>query len=246
MSIERAPRGTTKAAETPRRKPRRGAYHHGDLRRALIDAALELAREGGADAVTVREVARRAGVSPGAPFRHFSDRTMLMTALAEEAMRRLRAEIAAGLAAARSRDPLRRLHAMGTAYLRWAIRNPTHFQIVSQRDSIDFDGSATLTGGNAELQSLMLGLFGDAQAQRRLRMSDLPLAIIMSRAFVYGLARMHADGHFPSWNVAPEEAEAVMARALRVFVDLFAQESPGADPRRPGRRVNSRARRRRS
>jgi AcrR family transcriptional regulator len=246
MSIVRDPRGT-KAAETPRRKPRRGAYHHGDLRRALIDAALELAREGGADAVTVREAARRAGVSPGAPFRHFSDRTMLMTAVAEEAMVRLRAEIASGLATVRSRDPLRRLHAMGTAYLRWAVRNPTHFQIVSQRDSIDFDGSATLTAGNAALQSLMLDLFGDAQAQRRrLRVSDPPLAVIMSRAFVYGLARMHADGHFPSWNVAPEEAEAVMARALRLFVSLFAHDGPGADPRRPGRRVNSLARRRRS
>ena len=243
MSTTRDPRGT-KAAKTPRPRPWRGAYHHGDLRRALIDAALELAREGGAEAVTVREAARRAGVSPGAPFRHFSDRTMLMTAVAEEAMRRLRAEIAAGLATARSRDPLRRLHAMGSAYLGWALRNPTHFQIVSQRDSIDFEGSPTLTAGNAEIQSLMLALFGDAHAQGRLRSSDLPLAVIVSRAFVYGLARMHADGHFPSWNVAPEEAEAVMARALRLFVSLFAQESPGAVPRRPGRRVGRPARRR--
>src|SRR5215213_2214532 len=76
-------------------------YHHGDLRRALIDAALQLAGEGGAEAVSVREAARRAGVSPGAPFRHFPSRDALMAAVATEAQRRFRAEI--GRASCRER-----------------------------------------------------------------------------------------------------------------------------------------------
>ncbi|WP_157088550.1 helix-turn-helix domain-containing protein, partial [Bradyrhizobium jicamae] len=68
-----APKSSTakprrRAAEAPAPKP----YHHGDLRRVLIDAALQLVGESGAEAVSVREAARRAGVSPGAPFRHFS------------------------------------------------------------------------------------------------------------------------------------------------------------------------------
>ncbi|MFX8856410.1 TetR/AcrR family transcriptional regulator, partial [Acinetobacter baumannii] len=78
--------------ERDRPKPR-ADYHHGDLRRALVAAALALAKELGPDGVTVREAARRAGVSPGAPFRHFSDRTALMTAVAEEAMAKLRENV---------------------------------------------------------------------------------------------------------------------------------------------------------
>ena len=86
------------ARKIPAAKPRRRApapkpYHHGDLRRVLIDAALQLVGEGGAEAVSVREAARRAGVSPGAPFRHFPSREALMSAVAEEAQRRFRAEI---------------------------------------------------------------------------------------------------------------------------------------------------------
>src|SRR5258708_23616495 len=81
----------------PRQPPARRNYHHGNLRQALIDAALELVREGGGEAVSVREAARRAGVSPGAPFRHFPTRTALMTAGSEESMRRFRAGVDAPL-----------------------------------------------------------------------------------------------------------------------------------------------------
>src|SRR3954467_15222190 len=113
------------------RKPSSKPYHHGDLRRVLIDAALQLVNEGGAEAVSVREAARRAGVSPGAPFRHFPTRTALMTAVAEESMRRFRAEIDAALLEAPADQPLRRLRAIALAYLRWAMRNPAYFEVHS-------------------------------------------------------------------------------------------------------------------
>jgi AcrR family transcriptional regulator len=226
----------SKAPKPQRRTPRRGAYHHGNLRRALIDAALDLAREGGTEAVTVREAARRAGVSAGAPFRHFADRTMLMTAVAEEAMGRLRAEIDVGPVAERTSDPMHRLHALGTAYLRWVESNPTHFQIVSRRDSIDFEGSAALVADNAAIQSLMRALLVEAREQGRLRPADLRLTEIVSRAFVYGLARMHTDGHFPSWNVPQDETGAVMARALGLFMSLLVPDPPAECTRRRPRR----------
>jgi len=84
------PSAKSTAAAKPRRRAARAPvpkpYHHGDLRRVLIDAALKLVGEGGADAVSVREAARRAGVSPGAPFRHFPSREALMSAVAEFAL----------------------------------------------------------------------------------------------------------------------------------------------------------------
>src|SRR6202451_3555764 len=98
---------------TPRRRPAAAKpYHHGDLRRVLIEAALKLAEEGGPEAISVREAARRAGVSPGAPFRHFDSRAALMTAVAEEAQRRFRAEIDAALKEASAADPLERFRAL--------------------------------------------------------------------------------------------------------------------------------------
>src|SRR4051812_19393848 len=106
-------------------------YHHGDLRRVLVEAALRLAAEGSPDDISVREAARRAGVSPGAPFRHFASRDALMTAVAEEAQRRFHAEIAAALAEVPSDDPLQQFRQLGRAYLRWALHNPAHFEIIS-------------------------------------------------------------------------------------------------------------------
>src|ERR1700756_2216463 len=91
--------------------PPQKSYHHGDLRRVLIDPALKLAEEGGPEAVSVREAARRAGVSRGAQFRNFESRGALMTAVAEEAQRRFRAEIEAALKSAPAHDPLKRFRA---------------------------------------------------------------------------------------------------------------------------------------
>ena len=90
-------------------------YHHGDLRRVLIDAALKLAEKDGTEAVSVREAARRAGVSPGAPFQHFDSRAALMTAVAEEARRRFRARGSRPHSRSAARDPLLRFRALGLA-----------------------------------------------------------------------------------------------------------------------------------
>ncbi len=192
-------------------------YHHGDLRRVLIDAALKLAEEGGPEAVSVREAARRAGVSPGAPFRHFDSRAALMTAVAEEAQRRFRAEIEAALADAQARDPLKRFRAFGLAYLRWAMRNPAHFEIISSGRHFDHDAATAVSRDNAELIALTEQMLGEALAAGSLRATDLKAVKIAGRALVYGFARMKIDGHFPRWGVAESKVD----RMAEAVVDLF-------------------------
>jgi len=213
------------SAAKPRRRVSRAAapkpYHHGDLRRVLIDAALQLVEEGGPDAVSVREAARRAGVSPGAPFRHFPSRDALMQAVAEEAQRRFRAEIAAALAAAPG-DPLGRFRCLGLAYLRWAMRNPTHFEIISSRRFFDHDKSAGVSRDNAELIELTERTLADAFAAGQLRSVDLKQVQIAGRALVYGFARMNIDGHFPRWGVGGAEAERTAEAVLDLFIDGIA------------------------
>jgi AcrR family transcriptional regulator len=220
---------TKTSAAKPRRRVSRAAaprpYHHGDLRRVLIDAALQLVGEGGAEAVSVREAARRAGVSPGAPFRHFPSRDALMQAVAEEAQRRFRAEIEAALATAAPGDPLGRFRCLGLAYLRWAMRNPTHFEIISSRRFFDHDRAGAISRDNAELIELTERTLAEAFAAGQLRSADLKRVQIAGRALVYGFARMNIDGHFPRWGVAGPEAEQTAEAILDLFIEGIAKRA---------------------
>jgi len=216
-----------------KRRPARRAvapkpYHHGDLRRVLIDAALQLVGEGGADAVSVREAARRAGVSPGAPFRHFPSRGALMSAVAEEAQRRFRAEIEAALAQAPAGDALARFRCLGLAYLRWAMRNPFHFEVISSGRLFDHAGAPEVSRDNAELIDVTGQVLAEAHAQGQLRVGDLKQVQIAGRALVYGFARMNIDGHFPRWGVAEAEIETAAAAVIDLFIAGIAKR-PGTD-----------------
>jgi AcrR family transcriptional regulator len=221
------------------RKPRPLApkpYHHGDLRHALIDAALRLAEEGGPDQISMREAARRAGVSPGAPFRHFETRDALMTAVAEEAQRRFRKEIEIALAAVPATDPLGRLRGFGLAYLRWAMRNPAHFEIISTGRYFNHGGAAGLTRDNDELIGMTEGLLAEALASGQLRSSDPKVIQIAGRALVYGFARMNIDGHFPRWGVADADMERTAQAVLDVFIEGIAKPSRRSRNRRRSER----------
>lgn len=201
--------------------PGRSSYHHGNLRDTLIDAAVQLIEEGGPDNVSVREAAKRAGVSPGAPFRHFSNKTALMTAVAEQAMSRFRSEITNAVENVATDDPIERFAAVGIAYLRWAIRNPTHFQIISTRSLIDWDSSESLRRDNEAVRSLMEGSMAEAQRRNMLRSDDITETQIAARALVYGLARMYIDGHFAQWAVAGHTEEQTAQNVLKHFVTLI-------------------------
>ena len=114
----------------------RETYRHGDLRNALIQAGLDLARDGGADALVLREATRRAGVSPNAAYRHFPDRRALVQAVAARAQEQLADVMLARMAAADVPDTKHRararLHSIGLAYIEFAIAEPGLFQVAFQ------------------------------------------------------------------------------------------------------------------
>jgi AcrR family transcriptional regulator len=237
----RAPQPRTTPAKVQASKANvRPTYHHGNLREALVEATLRLLEEGGPEHVTVREAGKRVGVSSGAPFRHFPTRTALLTAVAEQAMGRFRAEIDGALAHATQDDPLARFRAVGTAYLRWALRNPTHFRVISDRSLIDFEGSEVLRRENREIRDLMEELLMEAQRRGLLRPMDVTVVPVAARALVYGLARMHVDGHLAQWDVMPDHAEGQLHAALDLIIGTLRVDEPvdGASaPRtRPARR----------
>jgi AcrR family transcriptional regulator len=217
---KRAPAKARRQAR--RRPPAERPYHHGDLRRVLVDAAFDLVGEGGAEGLSVRETARRAGVSPGAPFRHFASREALLAAVAEEAQRRFRAEVDRALAEAPA-DPLQRFRSLGLAYLRWAKRNPAHFEVISNRRLFDQDKSAVVSKSNAEVIGLTERILEEAHARGQLGTSDLKQVLIGGRALVYGFARMATDGHFPRWGVAEAEVDRTAESILDLFISGIAR-----------------------
>jgi len=105
------------------------SYHHGDLRRALLDTALEIVTEhGGTGGLTLRDAARRVGVSHNAPYRHFADKGAILAALAEEGF----VELAERLLTARAggKDAEERFVLTGIAYLRFARERPGHVAVM--------------------------------------------------------------------------------------------------------------------
>jgi AcrR family transcriptional regulator len=108
---------------------KRDRYHHGDLPRSLIQAGLQVLAERGVDALTLREVARRAKVSQAAPYHHFADKADLVSAIVQHGFEDFAGALRAGADAAGG-DALQRLSGMGLAYVRFAVANPELFRLL--------------------------------------------------------------------------------------------------------------------
>ena len=197
---------------------RPSTYHHGKLRQALVDMAVTVAEETGKDIISVREVARRLGVSSGAPFRHFPNRESLMTAVAEEATVRLRMRVERDLLDAPA-DPIARLKTLGKTFIQWALHNPTQFKLVSSRRLFDFNQSDSLPVHFNAVRHITMTLVEQAQQAGALPKGPLPEFALALRALAYGLARMQVDGQLPQWRVASAEAEQTLLTALNLIID---------------------------
>ena len=169
-------------SKSPARK-----YHHGGLRAELVAQGLRLVEESGADAVSLREVARAAGVSATAVYRHFPDKRALMTALAVEGTARLTA--AQDAAAAGETDRKAAFDATGRAYVRFALANPGLFRLIFTYPGIalaDPTRDATVSTLHA---NALDAAGGDPDAAR--------LVAIRAWAIVHGLAMLMLDGRLP-------------------------------------------------
>ena len=192
------------------------AYHHGNLRAALVETGTAMARELGPDGIALREVARRVGVSHNAAYRHFADREALLNAigavgmeLLTEAMEQRLADVPDDL------DPVtraqQRLRAVGRAYIEFALAEPGLFRtaFMSQADAAGSEESASSEhdGGPYALLNKVLDELvevGYLAAERR------PNADVVCWSGVHGVAVLHLDG--PLRLAPPEERGASMVR----------------------------------
>lgn len=168
-------------------------YHHGDLRRALLEAALESIVEGGISALSLREVARRAGVSQTAPYHHFADRAALVAAIAMDGYAIL-TELMREACLAAGDDPLQKLAATGRAYAHFAFSHRAHFDVMFRPELHDPEGNPELHAcGETALTILVMVLIECQQAGKAPQGDPMELALI-AWSSVHGLASLWLDG----------------------------------------------------
>jgi AcrR family transcriptional regulator len=192
----------------PTRKAR-GAYHHGNLRRALLAAALDLVEREGVEGLTLREAARRAGVSQAAPYRHFADKDALLAAVAEEGFTALAAEMR------RRRDAheeaLPRFRELGLAYVGFAVAHPSHFRVMFGRRTADRSRHPGLSqAADATFALLVEGIVA-CQHAGQIRQGDPGELALAAWSSVHGLAALVVDGQLADRSplTGPALAEAV-------------------------------------
>ncbi len=184
--------------------PPRRSYRHGDLRQALLDAGVALAREGGPQAVVLREATRRAGVVPNAAYRHFANHQALLEAVRVQALAMLARAIEAQLAAAqRVRDPQRRaravLRAMGLGYLGFARAQPGLFRTAFAARAFGLAEPATADmaprgASGLDPYELLGSALDGLVAAGLLPAAQRPGAEFMAWSAVHGMALLMLDG----------------------------------------------------
>ena len=159
-------------------------YHHGDLRAALVRAAMELLEESGETALSLRAVARCAGVSPAAPYRHYADREALVSAVAAVGYRELAERLAAAHPAPSTPE---QLASAGVAYVEFALERPALFRMMFGEpcDRDNDERVAATAAVSLYLREIVARCFPHADAEA------LAPAIW---ALVHGLAFLHLDG----------------------------------------------------
>jgi AcrR family transcriptional regulator len=221
---------------TPR-KPE--SYHHGNLRQALLEAARALAAEVGVDAFTLREVARRAGVSHAAPYHHFHDKAALVRALAIEAFAGLAQDLLE--AAQPHTDPFERFKMMGLAYVRFALKRPSEFRFMFRKDLClpeeAVQDELEIVSRTAH-QVLVDGILA-CQRAGQMPPEDTQLLALTAWSTMHGLASLLLDAPIDGLGDTPEQAEGVANAVARILgIGLMTRDNTvqhANQKHRPGR-----------
>lgn len=188
---------------SPPKKP--SPYHHGDLRSELLGAAVDIIRERGLQGLSLRECARRAGVSHAAPYRHFASKDALLVALACQGFRWL---TDAGQSAMESlSEPRAQLDAYGVAYVQFALKHPEHHRLMF---ASELDESAA-SKEDLLASTAAFDLLHATAAKIDGTSGDESLgAALAFWSLVHGLSMLILDGRVPPDRIAtPEQVEAL-------------------------------------
>jgi AcrR family transcriptional regulator len=180
-------------------------YHHGDLRRVLLDEALAAIERDGPGGLSLRDLARRAGVSHAAPAHHFGDKVSLLTAIAVEGFDLLADELQSAFGRTGS------FLEVGVAYVGFAVRHRAHFDVMFRRDLLRAD-DPVLSAARQRSRDALYGPMGSVPLAAG---TDPLRAGIAAWALVHGLATLYFGGNLPPALGADPEA---IAREIAVHL----------------------------
>ena len=169
-------------------------YHHGHLKEELLNAALALISQVGPQGFTLREVARRAGVSHNAPYRHFRDKDELLAMVAVQGFERLNS--AMKRSAARGTTPLERFRLCGRGYISFALRWPQHFLVMFDLPSTR-DKYPEYAGAGEEAFTTLLKFVVECQRAEVLAGGEPERLAFMAWSMVHGIAKLAYSSHLP-------------------------------------------------
>lgn len=168
-------------------------YHHGDLANALLKAVDDIVRENGAAGVSLREAARRAGVSHSAPAHHFGDKDGLLAAFAEQGFTHLAGSMTAATVTAHEESDLDQITAMGKAYVMFAVNYPAHFDIM-WRSGLDKTAYPSLHAAADAASSVLMAKTATLVESGQFPGIDHRDLAASLWALVHGLASLWVDG----------------------------------------------------
>jgi AcrR family transcriptional regulator len=197
-----------------RKRAKRKSYHHGDLRHQLLVAAEQIISERGVEGFTLREAARRAGVSPAAPAHHFKDAKGLLTQVAllgfQDFGEALKTADQAG-----DPDPTMRLHRQAAAYVRFALKHPARFQLMFRSDTLDKTNEEFVRIAHQSYQVLedAIRAATHTPAERDLAQDTYGL-LIASWSMVHGFSHLALGGELSDAGDADADLDAVVSALL--------------------------------
>lgn len=191
-------------------------YHHGNLRKALLDRAAHVIAEQGIESLSLRALARDLGVSHAAPSRHFADKAQLLQALASEGDKQFIDYIFAAAEAAGD-NPLERYAAMGKAYIRFSLEFPAYYKTISHPD-VMAHADAALRATGEQRRAIIHDAARAAQAAGWLPDEATDDVVIFSIATVHGVAGMLTDSlHGPKH--ASRDTDKLIENMVRLIID---------------------------
>jgi AcrR family transcriptional regulator len=196
--------------------PSRASYHHGDLHNSLLEAADYLLEKTGAARLSLREVAKHAGVSHTAPYRHFKNRAALLEAIAMAGFRRLKALLEQAEASAPD-DMAQQLRAGGLAYLRVAVNNPEHTRLMFGGMMKGVSEDSALYAAAEDTYNTLYRIIDTGRARGVFGGSDTETVVLAAWSGVHGLA-MLILGTQKINPATPAELDAITGSVLETFL----------------------------
>lgn len=201
------------ALSTSKIKSKASPYHHGDLRNTLLTSGAQLLAEEGIQALSLRSLAKRAGVSHNAPYQHFADKETFLAALAEQGFHLLGAAMDAGLQAVGEADTLACLIAIGQAYVQFALDYPSHLHIMFS--SFPHERYPTLKQTSLEVLAKLIAVLEAGQAQQRLVPDDVYQQALLVWTMLHGLSTLSAAQKLPDPLISAQSPVALAEEAMK-------------------------------